>query len=158
VTVFVELDPDATVPAELSDDRGAPAPEGEAIGDLPTAPLLLVAPEDTLGEVAERMRELDLGSAVVAEYGKTIGIITTRDLLGAFASRVHPSEARVRSLMTARPICVRAEQSQAVAALLMAEHGIHHLPIVDATGHAVAVIGLRDISPSADRQRHRHVR
>lgn len=150
VAVLVELDPDATAPADPSDDPGAPVPDGEAVGDLPTAPLLLVAPEDTLGAVAARMRELDIGSAVVAEFGKTIGIITTRDLLGAFASRVHPSEARVRSWMTAQPITVRAEQSQAVAASLMAEHAIHHLPIVDESGHAVAVIGLRDVAPATN--------
>ena len=70
VAVLVELDPDATTPADTADDPGAPVPEGEAVGDLPTAPLLLVAPEDTLGEVAARMRELDIGSAVVAEYGQ----------------------------------------------------------------------------------------
>jgi sulfide:quinone oxidoreductase len=158
VAVFVELDPDATAPADDRDTQAGPAPEGEAVGDLSVAPPLLVAPEDTLGEVAARMRELDIGSAVVVEYGRTIGIITTRDLLGAFGRRVHPSEARVRSWMTAQPITVRAEQSQSVAASLMAEHGIHHLPIVDATGHAVAVIGLRDVAPPTDQQRRRHVR
>ncbi len=147
VVVLVELDPDATAPPDHWDDQDGPAPEGEAVGNLPTAPLLLVAPEDSLGEVAARMRELDIGSAVVAEYGKTIGIITTRDLLGAFGSRVHPSEARVRSWMTAHPITIRAEQSRAVAASLMKEHGVHHLPILDESGHTVAVIGLRDVDP-----------
>jgi len=158
VAVLVELDPDATAPADHWDDQDEPAPEGEAVGDLPTAPLLVVAPEDTVGEVAARMRELNIGSAVVAEYGKTIGIITTRDLLGAFGSRVHPSEARVRSWMTSHPITVRAGQSRAVAASLMAEHGIHHLPIVDESGHAVAVIGLRDVAPPTDQQQRRLVR
>ncbi|MCY7302734.1 MAG: CBS domain-containing protein [Thermoleophilia bacterium] len=152
VVVLVELDPDATAPADHWDDQDGPAPEGEAVGGLPTAPLLLVAPEDSLGEVATRMRELDIGSAVVAEYGKTIGIITARDLLGAFGSRVHPSEARVRSWMTAHPITIRAEQSRAVAASLMKEHGIHHLPILDESGHPVAVIGLRDVAPPTDQR------
>ena len=101
IAVHVELDPDAAQATSDTPDEAEPPSDGEAVGDLPTEPLLLVAPEDTLGEVAERMRELDVGSAVVAEYGKTIGIITTRDMLEAFASRVHSSEARVRSWMTA---------------------------------------------------------
>ncbi len=130
----------------------------DAVGNLRTPPLLVVAPEHTLGEVTERMCALDLGAAVVAEYGKTIGIITTRDLLGAFASRVHPSEARVRSWMTAHPFTIRAEQSKEVAATRMAEHGIHHLPIVDASGHAVAILGLRDVAPSTGRRLGRPVR
>ena len=47
---------------------------------------LVVAPEDTLGEVAERMRERDVGSALVADYGRLIGILTSRDLLRALAA------------------------------------------------------------------------
>jgi CBS domain-containing protein len=104
------------------------------------------------------MRELDIGSAVVVEYGKTIGIITTRDLLGAFGRRAHPSEARVRSWMTAHPITVRAGQSRAFAASLMREQGIHHLPVVDESGHTVAVIGLRDVAPPTDQASSSDVR
>jgi len=158
VTVLVELDPDASAPAHDRHDQDDPAPGGEAVGDLPTTPLLVVAPEDTLGEVAARMCELDIESAVVAEYGKTIGIITNRDLVGALAHRVHPSEARARSWMTAHPITVRAGQSRAVAASLMTEHGIHHLPIVDESGHAVAIIGLRDVAAPIDQRNRRLVR
>ena len=65
---------------------------------------LVVAPEDTLGEVAERMGERDVGSAIVAEYGSLIGILTSRDMLRALAARVHSSEARVRIWTTAEPI------------------------------------------------------
>jgi CBS domain-containing protein len=37
----------------------------------------------------EKMRARDLGSALVADYGRLIGILTSRDLLRAFAARVH---------------------------------------------------------------------
>ena len=72
-----------------------------AVGDVMTTKTLVVAPEDTLGEVAERMRHDDVGSALVAEYGRLIGIVTSRDMLNALADRVHPSEGRVRQWMTA---------------------------------------------------------
>jgi CBS domain-containing protein len=77
------------------------------------------------------MRAADIGSAAVAAYGHLIGILTSRDLLRAFAGRVHPSEARVREWMTAEPIAVSSEAAVEDAFLLMAEHGIHHLPVVD---------------------------
>lgn len=73
------------------------------------ASALVVAPEDTLGEVSEKMRAADVGSAAVAAYGHLIGILTSRDLLRAFAGRVHFSEGRVRELMTAEPIAVSVE-------------------------------------------------
>ena len=53
-------------------------------------------PSDTLGEVAERMREANAGSALVIDYGRLVGILTSRDMLRAVAERTHSSEARAR--------------------------------------------------------------
>ena len=117
------------------------------VGDVMSDPLR-VEPEDTLGEVAERMRERGLGSALVVEYGRLIGILTSRDLLRAFAGRIHSSEARVREWMTAEPVAVSADAGLEAAAFLMAQHGIHHLPVV--TGdRPVGMVGLRDVVDSA---------
>jgi CBS domain-containing protein len=105
---------------------------------------LVVAPEDTIGEAAEYMRRVDTGSALVAEYGTLIGIITSRNMLDAVAARVHPSEARVRQWMTAEPITVTPETSLEAAAYLMAEHGIHHLPVVEGE-RPIGMVGARDV-------------
>ena len=86
---------------EALHDRGV-----ARVGDVMTGDPLVVAPEDTIGEVAERMSFLDVGAALVAEYGRLIGILTSRDMLRALAGRVHSSEARVRQWMTADPIVV----------------------------------------------------
>jgi CBS domain-containing protein len=109
---------------------------------------LLAAPEDPLGEVAERMRERDVGSALVAEYGRLIGILTSRDMLRALAGRVHSSEARVRQWMTAEPITVSATTTLEAAAILMSEYHIHHLPVVDGE-RPVGMVGMRDVLRSA---------
>jgi CBS domain-containing protein len=105
---------------------------------------LVVAPEDTLGEVAEKMRERDVGSALVADHGRLIGILTSRDLLRAFAGRVHSSEARVREWMTAEPLSLPAEATLEAAAFVMAGHGIHHLPVVVGE-RPVGMVGMRDV-------------
>ena len=149
VHVDVELDPAA---AAHRRDRlleavvdGAVGGEALAtVGDVMTGDPLVVAPEDTLGEVAERMYERDLGSALVADYGRLTGILTSRDMLHAFAGRVHSSEARVREWMTAEPIAVSPTTTLEVAALLMSEHHIHHLPVVEGE-RPVAMVGMRDV-------------
>jgi CBS domain-containing protein len=105
---------------------------------------LLVAPEDTLGEIAERMSELDRGSALVVEFGRLIGILTSRDMLRALAGRVHSSEARARQWMTADPISVNADDTLEAAKVMMAAHRIHHLPVVE-DERAVGMVGLRDV-------------
>lgn len=111
----------------------------EVMSDEP----VVVAPEDTLGEVAERINVLGTGSALVAEYGRLIGILTSRDMLRALAGRVHSSEARVRQWMTAEPITVTPETSLDAAAVLMVEHDIHHLAVVDGE-RPIGIVRMRD--------------
>jgi sulfide:quinone oxidoreductase len=114
------------------------------VGAVMSPEPLVVAPEDTIGEAAEYMRRVDTGSALVAEYGKLVGIVTSRNMLDAVAARVHSSEARVRQWMTAEPITVTPETSLEAAAYLMAEHGIHHLPVVEGE-RPIGMVGARDV-------------
>ena len=116
--------------------------EGDTVAEVMSTDPLVVAPEDTLGELAQKLRERDTGSAAVAQYGRLIGIMTSRDLLRAFAARVHPSEARVREWMTAEPVAVSASSSIKGAVRLMDSHGIHHLVVVDEE-RPVGLLGYR---------------
>jgi CBS domain-containing protein len=135
VSVEVELEPGGV---EKRRDRVI-----AAAGDVMASDTLVVAPEDTIGEIAERMSERDVGSALVAEYGRLIGILTSRDMLRALAGRVHSSEARARQWMTADPIVVSAATPVDTARILMIEYGIHHLPVVEG-GRPVGTIGMGD--------------
>ena len=73
-----------------------------------------------------------------------MGILTSRDLLRAYAERVHPSEGRAHEWMTAEPVTVAVATSLEEAALVMSGHGFHHLPVVEQDGHPVGLVGLRD--------------
>jgi sulfide:quinone oxidoreductase len=145
VSVEVELEREtidrvSALPLEAA--RAAEGEGGATVADVMSTDPLVVAPEDTLGEVAEKMRARDLGSALVADYGRLIGILTSRDLLRAFAGRVHPSEARVREWMTAEPVTVSAATPVEAAVTLMTEYGFHHLPVVK-DERPVGMLGLR---------------
>jgi sulfide:quinone oxidoreductase len=139
----VEVDLEGRDVSALSAPR-EPLPGGRVVDDVMAVDLLVVAPEDTLGEIAERMRERDAGSALVCDYGRLVGILTSRDLLRAYAGRVHPSEGRVREWMTAEPLTVVPGTSLDEAALVMSQHGFHHLPVVGDEGHPLGLVGLRD--------------
>jgi CBS domain-containing protein len=104
-----------------------------------------VAPEDTLGEVAERMSEANVGAVVVKDYGRLIGILTERDMLKAMAERVHTSEARVRQWMTEDPITASLDTDVDDAARTMLENGFRHLPVTDETGRVVGIASLRRV-------------
>ncbi|TML32173.1 MAG: CBS domain-containing protein [Actinobacteria bacterium] len=115
------------------------------VADLMTTDVLTVAPEDTIGETAQRMVELGVSSAVVSDYGRMIGIVTERDLTRAVAGRVHTSEARVREWMTANPVTLTRSASPAEAAKLMFENRFRHIPIVE-DEHTVGIVSIRDVA------------
>ena len=149
IPVEVELEA-ATPPVRR--DRLLAAAVDEAVGDSTVATAgeamssdpLVVAAADTLGEVAETMRRQEVGSALVAEDGRLVGILTSRDLLRALAGRVDSGEARVAQWMTAEPIAVTPATTLEAAASLMTEHHVHHLPVVEG-GRPVGMLGLRTV-------------
>ena len=114
------------------------------LGELMTTDVVAVAPEDTIGEAAQKMVDRGIGSAVVSDFGRLIGILTERDLLRAVAGRTHSSEARVREWMTADPVTATRDTAAGEAARLMVEHGFRQLPIVE-NERAVGIVSIRDV-------------
>jgi CBS domain-containing protein len=115
------------------------------IAEVMRSEFIEVAPEDTLGEVADRMNALNVGAVVVKDFGRLIGILTERDLLKAMAARVHSSEARVRQWMTENPITAPADTDVEEAARVMLENGFRHLPALDEHGQVAGVVSLRRV-------------
>jgi sulfide:quinone oxidoreductase len=137
------------VEVELSDageDEAAatwePSP-GRTVKDVMTGGPLVVSPVQTLDAVAQAMRERDVGSALVVEDDRLVGIVTARDLVRAVAFDAPARVSSVRHWMTAAPVTVSPDTPVAVAISRMAERGVHRLPVVD-EGRPVGMIGLRD--------------
>ena len=113
-----------------------------------------VAPEDTLGEVAERMTAKNVGAVVVKDFGRLIGILTERDLLKAMAARVHTSEARVRQWMTEDPMTASAGRATARRRpRSCSSNGFRHLPVVDEAARWWASSACAASSPRRSRSR-----
>jgi CBS domain-containing protein len=115
------------------------------LGELMTRDVLTVAPEDTLGETATKMVDRNVGSVVVSDFGRLIGILTERDMLRAMADRTHPSQARVREWMTTEPVTASESMDAAEGARIMLEHNFRHLPVVEG-GRAVGIVSIRDVA------------
>jgi CBS domain-containing protein len=103
-----------------------------------------VAPDDTIGEAAEKMAEQDIGSALVVDFGTLVGILTSRDVVRAIAARAHPSDARAREFMGTPPVTTTPDATAAEAARAMLAGGFHHLPVVE-HGRPIGVVGLRSV-------------
>ena len=114
------------------------------LADILKPTFITVAPEDTLGEVAEKMMSQNVGAVVVKDFGRLIGILTERDMLRAMAARMHTSEARVRQWMTPDPITAMPDMPLDEAAKVMLDHGFRHLPVMDGDT-VLGVVSLRRV-------------
>jgi len=122
------------------------------LSDLMTSDVLTVAPEDTIGEAAQKMVDREVSSAAVSDYGRLIGILTERDLTRAVAGRTHSSEARVREWMTADPVTLPASASPKQAAEIMLEQRFRHIPVVEGD-RAIGIVSIRDVARWSVRRR-----
>jgi CBS domain-containing protein len=114
------------------------------IADVMRDEFITVAPEDTLGEVARKMVDKNMGAVIVKDYGRLIGILTERDMLKAMAARVHTSEARVRQWMTPDPITITPDVALDEAAQIMLDNGFRHLPVMEGST-VVGYVSLRRV-------------
>ncbi len=115
------------------------------LSDLMTSDVLSVAPEDTIGEAAQKMVDREVSSAAVSDYGRLIGILTERDLTRAVAGRTHSSEARVREWMTPDPVTLAPSASPKEAAEIMFDRGFRHIPVVEGD-RAIGIVSIRDVA------------
>ncbi len=116
------------------------------IRDVMTEGVVSAAPTATVRQVAELMRERNVGSVVLVDEGGAItGFVTDRDLaLGALTDGRDPGdpvEAHASSpVVTAAP-AMEVEE----AAELMVRHGVRRLPMLD-EGRLTGIITLDDLA------------
>ncbi|MBL7499477.1 DUF1918 domain-containing protein [Frankia sp. CNm7] len=108
-----------------------------------------VSPETTLAETAELMDRAGVGSLLVVDGGRLVGIVTDRDLaLRAVARRV-PHDGRVDAVMTSGVVTAAVTAGRDEVVRTLQEHTIRRLPLMD--GDRVAgIVTLDDLLADAD--------
>jgi CBS domain-containing protein len=111
------------------------------------SPMTVVArPDETLDDVAARMRRSDVGCVlVVDDVEKITGILTERDIVRAIADGADLNRTKVEDYMTAETTTAGPQTGVVDAARTMVRLGIRHLPVVADGGRSVGVVSLRDI-------------
>lgn len=96
---------------------------------LDAAPLILPGPTP----LTEAARELESsgGEAILVRLDEDWGIATLRDLAFRGLSATQPGETTLDQIATRHPVTVDADTSLLEAAVILAEHGFHHLLVTD---------------------------
>jgi CBS domain-containing protein len=104
------------------------------------------APADaTLGEVAEAMRDRNVGSVVILEHDRPVGLITDRDVALTLGADQAGRDDAVGSHATRPLVTGEAGMDVEEAAALMVQHRIRRLPVLDGDGLA-GIVTLDDLA------------
>lgn len=115
------------------------------VSEIMSPPTCLVEPETTLAEACTLMGEHGVGSALVCEEARLLGIVTERDVLRALSSAHDAPTRPVVEWMTKAPATVGPATDVREALRTMVDGGFRHLPITEAE-QVVGVVSMRDIA------------
>ena len=114
------------------------------VADVMSSPAVTATPDETVAVASTRMQERRVGSVVVVEGMRPVGILTERDLVRFGAAGANASVATVGEWMTADPDCVGPDLEVAEAWRSLAERGYRHIPVV-VGGEVKGVVSMRDL-------------
>lgn len=113
--------------------------------DLVRRPHVTVGVGVSVRDVVRVVYENSIGSIVIVDdVGRPIGIFTERDLLRLVAQGAS-LDSPVDSVMSRDLVVVKDVEGVIRAAMLVSEHRIRYLPVVDDEGKLVGVISVRDV-------------
>src|SRR4051794_35706611 len=94
--------------------------------------VLTTGPAATVVEAALLMNEHKVGSLVVVEGDRVVGMFTERDVLRrVVGERRDPETPPVREVMSANVVCCTPDTSVDEARGVMRDRRIRHLPVAD---------------------------
>lgn len=115
------------------------------VRDAIVRPPVTVDQEMDVAKAAKLMRTVDVGSLMVVDKGKMIGILTEGDILNKVVSKDRqPSKVKVKEIMNRPVICIEPDMDIVEAAKKMAKLKIRRLPVVE-NGEIIGIVSERDI-------------
>jgi len=110
--------------------------------------------KDSLAKVAKLMEQHNVGTVVVAEQDRPVGIVTDRDLALAVCARGVSPEEHVQKVMTCPVSTMRHNEGIYKATQHMMELAVRRLPVVDEVGRLVGLVSLDDLLLLLSRELH----
>ena len=116
------------------------------VRDVMVREVITVDENSTVKEAVDIMNEFQIGSLIVLEKGKAIGIVTERDFLRrVIAEAKDAKNTRVGEIMTTPLVVVEPSADLEEAVKLMFQRKIKKLAVVDAK-KLVGIVTLTDIA------------
>ena len=104
------------------------------------------SPDQTVMEAADIMRKKDVGSLIICEDSKIIGILTREDIVTKVATKdIKPSDVKLKDIMNFPVVSIGPEEDIADAARKMTRYGFERLPVIQ-DEKLVGIISNREVA------------
>jgi CBS domain-containing protein len=115
------------------------------VKDVMNKNVVVAKPVVTLREAAKVMGEMNMGSLVIMEGDKIVGIITSTDILKAIGEGKDPDKVTIGEIATKNVITIQADEPLEKAVDLMVKNKIKRLPVM-MNEKLVGIITVSDIA------------
>jgi CBS domain-containing protein len=115
------------------------------IRDVMTPNPRTVSPDDSIETAARIMRDEDTGVVPVVENGRTVGMLTDRDIVIRAVASGEQLNRSVRDVATPAVLSISPDVSTREASELMSEHQIRRLPVVE-NERLVGIVSIGDLA------------
>jgi CBS domain-containing protein len=113
--------------------------------DIMSAKVEYVTPQDSVYEVANKMKQSNIGMVPVIENGVLKGIVTDRDLVIRGIADKLPNSNTVSEIMSTNLVTGTSDMSVDEAAQLMAQAQVRRLPVLE-NNQVVGVVSIGDMA------------
>jgi CBS domain-containing protein len=114
------------------------------VRDIMNSPVISASPQDTIKDIATKMKEERIGSIVIMENEKAVGIITDWDIVSnAVINDVKPSMVKASDIMQ-KLHTIEGEEGITEAARILRQHNIKRLGVVY-KNRLVGIISASDV-------------
>ena len=115
------------------------------VRDVMSKDVRVVRPDTSIKEVVATMNKFDIGSIIVVQGDRPVGIITERDILRRLVEPcLAPETLTARQVMTSPVLTISETASIEEAAKLMAKKRVKRLPVMN-DGKLVGIVTFTDI-------------
>lgn len=121
--------------------------------EIMTASVKTASPNSSLREVAEMMRDGDMGSVPVVDQGKLVGIVTDRDIVVRSVADAKGPDTAISEAMTTEIFSVKPDDFAFEAIRLMGDKQVRRIPVVNEDGSLAGIIAMADIALEMEDER-----
>jgi len=108
--------------------------------------LLTIEPSGRAADAVRTMSEQNLGSLVVLDQGRMVGMLTFREVLQALAQRnAAIADVRVGDIMVRDPVTAAPDMEINDLRRTMLDSGARYVPVIQ-DGKLIGVISFRDVA------------